>query len=162
MKSDDDFVRDHIQAVRAWLKANVRVYSRPTHITIRQIQLDRKQLSGTAMLFVGDELPAVELTLNMDETGWLKFTPPLFHSPLGAPATYGAITLTYSTERAVTDAVKGLLSRLLSLGLHPKTKEWITIGSPMHERVNDIPAFNEAFNRITDPDFECVQSVSLD
>ena len=65
MTSDVDFVRNHIQAIKAWLTENVRVYSTPQHITIRQIQLDRKELSGTAMLFVGDELPAVELTIKV-------------------------------------------------------------------------------------------------
>ena len=152
--------RDHVQAVMEWLQRNVRVYPEPTSITLRQIRLDRKELRGEAVLLVGDALPGEELSLWMSETGWLTFSPPLFHSPLGAPATYGAIELTRTTEDAVTGAVRSLLPRVLPLGLNPKTRDWVTIGTPLHERIVDISQFDVAFERISQPDFEVVQSVA--
>ena len=152
--------RDHVQAVMEWLQRNVRVYPTPTSITLRQIRLDRKELRGEAVLLVGDAQPGEELSLWMSETGWLTFSPPLFHSPLGAPATYGAIELTRTTEDAVTAAVRSLLPRLMPLGIHPKTKELITISTPLHERIVDVPVFDVAFERISQPDFEVVQSVA--
>lgn len=113
--------RDHIQAVMEWLQKNVRFYPTPSSITLRQIRLDRKELKGEALLVIGDALPGEELSLRLSETGWLTFSPPLFHSPLGAPATYGAIELAKSTEEAVDAAVRSLLPRLLPLGLNRKT-----------------------------------------
>ncbi len=154
--------RDHIQAVSEWLQKNVRVYSTPSTITLRQIRLDRKELRGEALLLIGDALPSEELALWMSETGWLTFSPPLYHSPLGAPATYGAIELTKNTEQAVATAVQGLLPRLLPLGVNPKTEEWVTTSTPLQERITDVSVFSAAFERITHPDFECVQTVKLD
>jgi hypothetical protein len=161
MKIDDSH-RDHIQAVMEWLEKNVRVYPTPSRISIRQIRLDSNTLRGQALLFVGDELTGEELTLRMGDAGWLTFTPPLFHSPLGAPATYGAIELTDKTKQAVAAAVQGLLPRLLPFGIDPKTKEWVTASTPLRERISDAAEFNAALDRITRPDFEWVQYVTPD
>jgi hypothetical protein len=152
--------RDHIQAVREWLQKNVRMYPTPSKITLRQIRLDRKELRGKALLLIDDALPGEELALWMSESGRLTFSPPLFHSPLGAPATYIAIELTANTKQAVTAAVQGLLPKLLPLGINPKTKEWVTTSTPLHDRIVDMADFETAFERITHPDFKSVQVVS--
>lgn len=156
---DDQSLRSHVQAVEEWLHKNVRVYPTPSHITLRQIQLDRTKLSGKAKLLLGDAENDEELTLRMSETGWLTFSLPLFHSPLGAPATYGAIELTENTMQTVTSAIRGLLPRLMPLGVNPKTKEWVTMSTPLGERIADTLEFNAVFERITHPDFEQVQVV---
>ena len=158
----DDAHRDHIQAVMEWLEKNVRVYPTPSCISLRQIRLDSSTLCGGALLFVGDALLGEELTLQMGDAGWLTFTPPLFHSPLGAPATYGAIELTGNTQQAVIAAVQGLLPRLLPFGINPKTQEWVTASTPLRERISDAAELNAALERITHPDFEWVQSVAPD
>ncbi len=157
-----DSHRSHIQAVRDWLQKNVRVYPTPSKITLRQIKLDRKELRGEALLLIGDALPGEELALWMSETGWLTFSPPLFHSPLGAPATYGAIELSKNTEQAVAVAVQGLLPRLLPLGINPKTRVWVTTSTPLDERIADAAEFNAAFERITHPDFQSVHLIKSD
>ena len=156
----DDARRHHIQAVQAWLEKNVRVYPTTPRISLRQIQLDFNTLRGEALLFVVDAQPGEALTLRMGDDGWLTFTPPLFHSPLGAPATYGAIELTDKTKQAVAAAVQGLLPRLLPFGINPKTQEWVTASTPLRERIIDAAELNAALERITHPDFEWVQSVA--
>ena len=158
----DDAHRDHIQAVQEWLEKNVRVYPTPSRISLRQIQLDSNTLRGEALLFVGDTLPGEALTLRMGDAGWLTFTSPLFHSPLGAPATYGAIELTDKTTQAVSAAIQGLLPRLLPFGINPKTQEWVTASTPLRERIIDAAELNAALERITHPDFEWSQSVAPD
>ena len=94
---DDQSLESHVQAVNEWLKANIRVYPEPAHITLRQIQFNPKTLSGSALLLLGNEVTGESLSLRMSETGWLTFSVPLFHSPLGAPASYAAIELTTHT-----------------------------------------------------------------
>jgi hypothetical protein len=158
----NDSHREHIQAVRDWLQKNVRVYPTPSKITLRQIRLDRKELRGEELLLIDDALPGEELALWMTESGRLTFSPPLFHSPLGAPATYGAIELSKNTEQAVTAAVQSLLPRLLPLGINPKTKVWVTTSTPLDERIADAAEFNAAFDRITSADFESIQAVEPD
>lgn len=142
------------------MEKNVRVYPTPSRIRIRQIRLDSSTLCAEALLFVGDALLGEELTLQMGDAGWLTFTPPLFHSPLGAPAAYGAIELIGNTQQAVTAAVLGLLPRLLPFGINPKTQEWVTASTPLKERISDAAELNAALERITHPDFEWVQSVA--
>lgn len=160
--TQEESLRSHVQAVEEWLTKNVRVYPTPSHITLRQIHLDRTKLKGKAELLLGDAETSEELALWMSETGWLTFSPPLFHSPLGAPATYGAIELTENTKQAITAAVQGLLPRLIPLGINPKTKEWVTMSTPLLERIADAHEFNAAFERITHPDFEWVKEVTPD
>jgi hypothetical protein len=91
----------------------------------------------------------------MSETGWLTFSVPLFHSPLGAPASYAAIELTTNTQSAVTAAVRSLLPRLMPLGINPKTKEWITTSTPLQARISVASELMGALDRIGHPDFEC-------
>lgn len=158
----NDSQREHIQAVREWLQKNVRVYPTPSTIALRHIRLDRKELRGEALLLIGNALPGEELSLWMSESGWLTFGLPLFHSPLGAPATYVAIELSKNTEQAVAALVKGLLPRLLPFGINPKTKEWVTTSTPLQERITDTSEFNTALERITRADFESVQAVEPD
>lgn len=153
---------EHIQAVRDWLHKYVRVYPTPSIITLRKIRLDRKQLRGEAILIFDDALPGEKLALWMSETGSLTYSPPFFHSPLGAPATYCAIELTANTALAVASAVQGLLPKLMPLGINPKTKEWVTASTPLQERIADASAFDAAFDRITSPDFESVHIVKPD
>ena len=151
---------DHIQAVDEWLEKNVRVYATPSCITICQIQLDSDTLEGKALLLLGDSTPGEELPLSLGDNGWLTFASPQFHSPLGAPATYSAIKLSGKTHQAVTKTVQGLLPRLLPYGINPKTKTWVTLATPLQERINDLAEFNAAFDQITHPEFERVQSVT--
>jgi hypothetical protein len=152
---DDQSLESHVQAVNEWLKANIRVYPEPAHITLRQIQFNPKTLSGSALLVLGNEVTGESLSLRMSETGWLTFSVPLFHSPLGAPASYAAIELTTNTQSAVTAAVRSLLPRLMPLGINPKTKEWITTSTPLQARISDASELMGALERIGHPDFEC-------
>ncbi len=155
-------VRERIEAVRQWLEENVRVYPTPTSITLCNIELDPERFSGTATLLVGDGQPGEDLSLHLGATGWLTYSPPMFHSPLDVPASYIAVELTKNTQRAVSIAVQSLLPRLLSLGLHPFTKEWITISTPLHQRVLDRNELDVAFARLAQPDFKVIQAVDQD
>lgn len=157
---NDQSLEDHIQAVNEWLKENVRVYPTPSDITLRQFQLNPKTLDGRAFVLLGNDGAGEALSLWMSETGWLTYSLPLFQSPLGAPASYGAIKLSDDTRSAVDSAVRSLLPRLLPLGINPKTKEWVTRATPLAARITDAPAFMAALERIGQPEFECRQRVT--
>jgi len=155
-------VRERIEAVRQWLEENVRVYPTPTSITVHNIELDPERFSGTATLLIGDEQQGEDLSLHLGATGWLSYSPPMIHSPLDVPASYLAFELTKNTQRAVSTAVQNLLPRLLPLGLHPVTKEWITISTPLHQRVLDLSELDAALKRLAQPDFKVIQAVDQD
>jgi hypothetical protein len=155
-------VRERIEDVRQWLVENVRVYPTPTSITVCNIELDPELFSGTATLLIGDEQPGENLLLDLGATGWLTYSPPMLHSPLHVPASYLAFELSKHTQRAVSTAVHSLLPRLLPLGLHPVTKEWITISTPLHQRVLDLSELDTALKRLAQPDFKVIQAVDQD
>lgn len=156
---NNERVREHIEAVRQWLEKNVRVYPTPASITLCHIALHPERFSGTATLLIGDEQLGEDLSLRMDETGWLTCSLPMFHSPLGAPASYGAIEITEPAQRALSAAVRSLLPRLLPLGLHPVSKEWITTSTPLRQRVLDQAEFDAALERVAQADFRVIQAV---
>jgi len=157
---NDRSLESHVLAVNEWLKANIRVYLTPSHITLGKVQLNPKTLDGSALLLLGHHEAGEALSLRMSETGWLTYSVPLFHSPLGAPASYAAIELSVATQSAVDTAVRSLLPRLLPLGINPKTKEWITNATPLEARITDGPAFMAALDRLGRPEFECRQQVT--
>lgn len=154
-------LESHVQAVNEWLKANIRVYPTPSHITLGQVQLNPKTLDGSAVLLLDNDEAGEALSLRMSETGWLTYSVPLFHSPLGAPASYAAIELSAATQRAVDTAVRSLLPQLLPLGINPKKKEWITRATPLKARITDGPAFMAALDRLGRTEFECRQQVMM-
>ena len=155
-------VRERIEDVRQWLEENVCLYPTPSSITVCNIELDPELFSGSATLLIGDEQPGEDLLLHLGATGCLTYSPPMIHSPLDVPASYLAFELTKNTQRAVSTAVQNLLPRLLPLGLHPVTKEWITISTPLHQRVLDLSELDAALKRLAQPDFKVIQAVDQD
>ena len=84
-------VEDHIKAVAAWLDENVETPSTPRVLTIHDIQinrLDEPRGSFTARLD-GTEFPGC--TFMTQQNGHFGFCPPMYCSPLGAPASYAAV-----------------------------------------------------------------------
>jgi hypothetical protein len=156
---DHDALHEHVKAVHEWVERNIRAYAPPQRIRVRSIELNPETLRGKARLLLGEQQAEEELSLSVSETGWMTYSLPMFHSPLGAPASYSAVSLTEGTRNAVDRAVRSLLPRLLPLGLHPLTREWITTATPLSERMTDPAAFRLSLDRFREPDFEVVQEV---
>lgn len=146
-------LRDHVDEVHRWVNANRRVYSDISTINLRAVQIDASDFSGTAELMLDDRMPPEQLSIFLGGDGWLSYSLPMFHSPLGAPASYGAVVLSEAASRAVDSAVRGLLPRVLPFGLHPITKKWITQLTPLSQRVVSKVEFDAAFARIHEPTF---------
>ncbi len=61
----------------------------------------------------------------------------MFHSPLGVPASFAAVSLAGRTEAAIDAALNFLIPRLRPCGLDRETGELITGATPMQDRVID-------------------------
>ncbi len=151
--NDEKSLRDHVAEVHRWVDANKRVYSDIKTIKLMRVQIDRSDFSGSAELILDDRMPPESLRLSLGGDGWLTYSLPMFHSPLGAPASYTAVVLNEAASRAVACAVRGLLPRVLPFGLHPITKDWITQSSPLSQRVVSHVDFEAAFARLHEPTF---------
>ena len=90
-------VEDHIEAVAAWLEENVDTPPTPKSLTLHDIKIDRMSpLSGgfTARL---DGTDFADCKFSTQQNGRFGFCPPMYFSPLGAPASYAAVEFTAIT-----------------------------------------------------------------
>lgn len=158
MKAEKSLI-NHVEEVQQWVNANKRVYFDVRTVTVRAVHIEKSVFSGRAELILDDRMPPEELSISLGGDGWLTYSLPMFHSPLGAPASYSAVALPEAASRAVTSAVRSLLPRILPFGLHPITKEWITQLTPLSQRVVNQDEFDTAFARIHESKFSLVLSV---
>jgi hypothetical protein len=77
----------------------------------------------------------------------------MFHSPLGAPATYPAIESTDETRRAIDEGLRGTLPRLHGCGIVRATGNEIHFATPIDERVVDREQFEAAKARASAPGY---------
>jgi hypothetical protein len=69
------------------------------------------------------------------EAGAIGLSPPMFHSPLGAPASFAAIELSPRVEAAVLAGLRALVPPLKPFGTDTETGEEITMASSLRQRL---------------------------
>jgi hypothetical protein len=161
-----DGIREHIELVRTWLDENVRVYPTPHEITLSEFQIDWDRLTGSFRLAFDGELLMERLRFDLELSGWLRYRTPMFHSPLGAPASYPAVEFTNETRRAIDAGLRATLPRLHGCGIVRATGKEINHWTPIDERVVDRMAFEVAKARASAPGYSisvpvCAAGVSL-
>ena len=67
--------------------------------------------------------------------GEIRFTPPLYGSPLGAPATYGAIDLPLAIEKAINRGLASVIPRLKPYGIDRAAGVHIDARTPLAGRL---------------------------
>jgi hypothetical protein len=152
-------IEERVVEVNRWVHANQRVYSGISTIKLSDVSMAKSTLSGSALLTLDDRVPSEDVSIWLGGDGWLTYSLPMFHSPLGAPASFPAVLLTGAARPALDSAIRGLLPRVLPFGLHPVTKEWITQSTPLRQRLDDPVQFDTAFARISEPSFALVVDV---
>ena len=69
--------------------------------------------------------------------GMYHYCIPMFVSPLGAPASFGAVELSEETHTAITNALSQIFPRMAAFGLHPVSKEFINSSTLISDRTVD-------------------------
>lgn len=147
-------IQAHLAEVAAWLDENVRVLPTPREVTLSAFEIDWNTLAGSFAVALDDETLPDRFRFDMEITGWLKFRTPMFHSPLGAPASYAAYELTSETRNAIEEALRGVLPRLHGCGLVRATGQHITQSTPLDARIVDRAEFAAAKARASRAGFE--------
>ncbi len=156
----DERTQKHVEQVRQWLKENVKEYPTPKKVTLYSFEIDWSDLSGSFRLLLDDnELPE-KLTFGIDQSGKPAFYPPMFHSPLGAPASYHAINLTESTSNAILRALRKTIPRVMAFGIYRETGKEIFSHTPMQDRILDKEEFELYRARVSSPDFSITVETS--
>jgi hypothetical protein len=130
-----------LEIVRVWLEDNVFIPPRPQEITISDIQFDWKRLSGSFRLAVDNCAIKDLFDVWIEIDGKPRFCPPMFCSPLGAPASYAAVQLDSATNAAIIRALDSVLPRLRGYGLYKELGLEIWGNSPLEDRIMDQAQF---------------------
>ena len=131
-----DNVDQHVKEVESWLKDNVKMFDEPKTVTLSRFDIDWQQFRGSFSLALDETAIKEKISFSLNAEGTVSFSLPMFHSPLGAPASYSAYEFSKKTRLAISNALNLTLPKLLGVGRHPVTKKEITINSPINERIS--------------------------
>jgi hypothetical protein len=140
---------EHVRKVHQWVAENVQKFSTPKTLIINQIEFDWKDFCGSFALTLDQTAIKERFSISLGIDGRYTFSGPLFVSPLGAPASFGAIELSDETEIAITKALNQFFPKMLAFGLHPDTQKSIDRSTPIQERVLDHQAIERCQKQIT-------------
>lgn len=134
---------EHLEEVSQWLGENVASYPTPRAVTLSDFEIDWKQMSGRFYVSLDGQRIEDPFRLSLGQNGWVQFHPPMFTSPLGAPASYRAIELTDDTYAAITSALRSIFPRMKPMGMDAATGALISQRTPIGERIVDRGMFND-------------------
>ena len=143
----------HILEVREWLKKNVLHYDVDESIKLFDFDVDWELFSGSFQMQFDDEICPHRGCFSVGSNGKICFYLPMFHSPLGAPASYSAIHISSSVEEKISDSLASLLPPLMPLGLSRQSGVHITTSTPFCDRIYDNDKFAVAKQKISNPQF---------
>jgi hypothetical protein len=150
---------DRLELVKVWLEENVLVPPTPQEITISEIEFDWEHLEGSFRLALDNLAIRDPFDLYIDVAGRIQFRPPMFYSPLGAPASYSAVRLDTVTSGAIDKALESVFPRLLGHGMHKDLGVEIHGYSPLRDRIINRAQFTEKVKRLHTEGFRITMSV---
>lgn len=146
-------ITEHIKEVSRWLDENVATYPTPTAITLSDFEIDLDQMSGKFYVSLDGQRMQEPFRISLAQNGWVQFHPPMFTSPLGAPASYVAIELTEETSKAIEKALQSIIPRMKAFGVDRETGVLISQKTPFADRIVDREEFYRAQELVSQAGF---------
>lgn len=97
--------------LQEWLNEHVQVFTTPQKIKLCNFDVDWEKLSGSFNLSLDGVLAKERIRFSPEESGKPSLNFPMYHSPLGVPASYSVIEITWETEYCILKQLKMLLPR---------------------------------------------------
>lgn len=146
--------RERINEVQQWLAENVKVYSSPRVVLLDEFEIDEINYSGTFRVSLDETVLNEKFSFSLGGNGKPELHFPMFHSPLGVPASFLAIKLTDGTTKTIKSLLNSVLPKMKSLGLNLDTGEvvYLTTHSARDRRINN-EEFILQMAKITDCEF---------
>jgi len=129
-------IEKHLEEVSAWLEENIKVYLEPNTVTLSSFQVDWSNFSGEFKVAFDNVVLPEDFRFGLEASGKTMFYMPMFHSPLGAPASYAAIEITENTKTAIMSGLRKTFPRLKGAGLDKETGREITFHTHPADRVD--------------------------
>ena len=158
----DERTEEHIERVFQWLEENVKKYPTPKKVTLTSFEVEWSKLRGSFRLLLNDQEVPKKFTFGITQSGTPEFYPPIFHSPLGAPASYRAVELTESTSDAIRRALRRTIPRVMAFGIDRGTGKEIFSQTPMQDRILDKEEFERTRARVSEPGYSITVETSSD
>ena len=149
----DPHIAAHVEDVRKWLKANVKSYPPPSRLELSSFRTERETLKGSFDLSLDGVLLSERMNFTLADSGWVELRIPLFHSPLGAPASYAAFEFSEETELAIGNALRQAIPRIRPCGRDSTNGRMTYPRTPVSERILDADAFEAAMHLLQSPGF---------
>jgi hypothetical protein len=150
MSSAEDELNDRLTMVENWLEENVRVVTHANELTLCDFTYSTKNYSGEFAIRVDGELLDGRWRFWLDGAdGWQTVSPPMFTSPLGAPASYTAIELSDELDAAMRAKMREVFPRIAPFGRNRKTGvEFTALNSRVADRIIDHEAYQNTVAQI--------------
>ena len=150
MGSAEDELNDRLTMVQNWLNENVRVITHAKELTLCDFAYNSKNHSGKFSVSVdGEELEGRWRFWLGDGDGWPTVGPPMFTSPLGAPASYAAVELSDELDAVLQAKMREIFPRIAPFGLNRKTGvEFTNLNSTVEDRIIDHEAYQNTVAQI--------------
>ena len=137
------------KALTLWLDANVQSYPTPKVLALKDFEIDPNRFKGDFKVVLDGQPVSGRFSFSVEGNGLPQVFLPMFHSPLGVPASFSAVSLTGETETAIAAGLKHFIPRLRPFGINKNTGELVTQSTPLEQRVLDSDAL-ATFQRIID------------
>ena len=157
---DELDTREHVKKVQEWLEENVESFPTPGTVTLSAFQIDADRYSGSFFVSLdGNKIPD-RFRFGLGSNGKPELFFPMFHSPLGAPASYAAVELTYKTETAIKNLLTEILPKMKPLGLNRGTGEMVLATTHSDsDRIVNKEEYDLIMARISKSDFSASCSI---
>lgn len=141
------------ETINAWLESHVQVFATPNELTLFNFVVDWQKISGTFQIKLDAEVLAESFSFAIDQSGKANFYLPMFHSPLGVPASYASVKFTDETSYAILKGLRSVIPRLRGLGVDSVTGLEITYSTPILDRIIDKDVFDATKLNLSRSDF---------
>ena len=128
-------MKSHVERVREWLEENVQVFSEPEKVVLSEFSVNWDDFNGTFLVSLDSIEVSKKFQFESKLNGEVDLYLPMFHSPLGAPASYAAVRITSATHRAILKGLHETFPRLKAVGINRETGEKNDINTHPEARI---------------------------
>ena len=117
------------------------------------VRFDWNRRQGDCVVAFDDEPIADRLGFEYGADGRLEWGLPMFHSPLGVPASFEAYFLSRPARSAIAAALQSVFPQIRGLGLHLRAGDESHGGTPPSPRAEHAAELEELQRKLGDPEF---------
>ena len=132
----NDELESRFGRLKDWLEENVQIYLEPELVRLYDFAVNWEDFSGEFRVAFDSVVLSEKLRFSLEASGKTTFNLPMFHSPLGVPASYSAIEITAKTQKAILEGLRETVPRVKGAGLDRETGKSVSFHTPPAERID--------------------------